>query len=129
VDHDVVIVGPGPAGLSTSLHLVQLAPELARHTLILERERHPRPKLCAGGIMPGGEACLRKLGLDLREVPSAEVREAHFLFESRSFIVRHEPFIFRVVRRAEFDAWLADAARGTRAAAPGKHARPACALP
>jgi flavin-dependent dehydrogenase len=77
-------------------------------TLILERERHPRPKLCAGGIMPGGEAWLRKLGLDLSGVPSVDVHEAHFLFERRGFVVRRQPFVFRIVRRAEFDAWLAD---------------------
>jgi flavin-dependent dehydrogenase len=82
------------------LHLVKLAPQLAQRTLILERERHPRPKLCAGGIMPGGEAWLRKLGLDLSDVPSVDVHEAHFLFESRGFIVRRQPFLFRIVRRA-----------------------------
>jgi flavin-dependent dehydrogenase len=109
--HDIIIVGAGPAGLSTGLHLAQLAPELAERTLILEQARHPRPKLCAGGIMPGGEAWLKKLGLDLDQVPSVAVREAHFPFEGRGFVVRREPFVFRIVRRDEFDAWLADAAR------------------
>jgi flavin-dependent dehydrogenase len=111
VDHDIIIVGAGPAGLSTALHLVKLAPELARRTLILEREHHPRPKLCAGGIMPGGVAWLRRLGLDLSEVDSVDVREVHFRFEDCSFFVRRRPFVFRVVRRAQFDAWLADRAR------------------
>jgi flavin-dependent dehydrogenase len=112
VNCDIIIVGSGPAGLSTALHLAQLAPDLAKRTLILERARHPRPKLCAGGIMPGGEAWLRKLGLDLNEVPSVRAREAHFLFEGRGFVVRRAPYVFRVVRRQQFDAWLADAARG-----------------
>jgi len=111
VNCDIIIVGSGPAGLSTGLHLAQLAPDLAKRTLILERARHPRPKLCAGGIMPGGEAWLSKLGLDLGQVPSVRAREAHFLFEGRGFVVRRAPYVFRVVRREEFDAWLADAAR------------------
>jgi flavin-dependent dehydrogenase len=111
VDSDIIVVGSGPAGLSTGLHLAQLAPELARRTLILERECHPRPKLCAGGILPGGEAWLKELGLDLSEVPSVEVCEAHFLFEGRGFVIRRQPFVFRVIRREEFDAWLADVAR------------------
>jgi flavin-dependent dehydrogenase len=112
VNCDIIIVGSGPAGLSTGLHLAQLAPDLAKRTLILERARHPRPKLCAGGIMPGGEAWLRKLGLDLDQVPSVRACEAHFLFEGRGFVVHRVPYVFRVVRREEFDAWLAAAARG-----------------
>ena len=111
MDHDIIIVGAGPAGLSTGLHLAQLAPELAGRTLILEQARHPRPKLCAGGIMPGGEAWLRNLGLDLGNVPFVETHEARFLFEGRGFVVRRAPFVFRIVRRDEFDAWLADATR------------------
>jgi flavin-dependent dehydrogenase len=111
MDYEVIIVGAGPAGLSTGLHLAQFAPELAKRTLILERARHPRPKLCAGGIMPSGESWLEKLGLDLNEVPSVHVREGHFLFEGRGFVVHREPFAFRIVRRDEFDAWLANAAR------------------
>ena len=87
---------------------MKLAPELARRALILERERRPRPKLCAGGIMPGGETWLCRLSLDLSDVPSVDAREAHFLFEGRGFVFHRQPFIFRIVRRAEFDAWLAE---------------------
>jgi flavin-dependent dehydrogenase len=111
VDHDVIIVGAGPAGLSTGLHLAQLAPALAERTLILERAHHPRPKLCAGGIMPPGEDWLRKLGLDPGEVPAVEVREAHVILEDTCLAIHNEPYVFRVVRREAFDAWLAAAAR------------------
>ncbi len=111
MDYDIIIVGAGPAGLSTGLHLAQLAPELAGRALILERARHPRPKLCAGGVTPGGETWLRKLRLDLNEIPTVAVSEAHFLIFGRGFVVRREPHAFRVVRREEFDSWLADAAR------------------
>jgi len=109
--YDIVIVGAGPAGLSTGMHLTQLAPDLAGRTVILEQAHHPRPKLCAGGVTPGGEAWLRKLGLDFHQVPGVEVNEAHFLFEGEGFIVRHSPYVFRIIRRDEFDAWLAEAAR------------------
>ncbi|MDY7077521.1 MAG: NAD(P)/FAD-dependent oxidoreductase [Chloroflexota bacterium] len=111
MDYDIIIVGAGPSGLSTALHLAQLAPELAERTLVVERESHPRSKLCAGGITPGGAAWLNRLGLDLSSVPFVDVCEAHFQFEGRGFVVRREPFVFHIVRRDEFDAWLANAAR------------------
>lgn len=55
VKYDVIIVGAGPAEISTALHLANLAPELITRTLILEKEGHLRPKLCGGGILPDAE--------------------------------------------------------------------------
>jgi len=109
-DFEIVIVGAGPAGLSTGLHLARLAPELAARTLILEQAHHPRPKLCAGGVLPGAELYLDRLGLDMRSVASVPVHEIIFQFQNRRSVVRHEPVCFHAVRRDEFDAWLADAA-------------------
>lgn len=111
VEYDIIIVGSGPAGTSTALHLAQLSPDLAQRTLILERERHPRPKLCGGGILQDAEFILQRLGLDLTKVPHVDVHEARFLFEGRGFCIKREPVTFRVIQRDEFDAWLVDAAR------------------
>jgi len=112
--YDVVIVGAGPAGISTALHLAQVAPELVARTLILEKARHPRPKLCGGGVLPDAEVVLRRLGLDLTEVPHCDVDWAHFDYDGKGMRMRGEKkgaFAFRTVRRHEFDAWLADKAR------------------
>jgi len=111
---DIIIVGAGPAGISTALHLAILAPELVSRTLILEKARHPRPKLCGGGILPDAEVVLRQLGLDITEIPFAEVDWAHFEYEGRGFKFRpdpEQPSAFRVIRRQEFDAWLVSKAR------------------
>ena len=109
--HDIIIVGSGPAGTSTALHLAQSNPALARRILILERARHPRPKLCGGGILEDGETILRNLGLDLTAVPHADVLRPYFTFEGRGICIVRKPVSFRVVARDAFDAWLAAAVR------------------
>jgi flavin-dependent dehydrogenase len=107
-------VGAGPAGISTALHLANLAPELISRTLILEKERHPRPKLCGGGLLPDAEVILHHLGLDVTEIPHVNVDWAHFDFDGQGMKMRGEKdgkFAFRTIRRHEFDAWLAAKAR------------------
>jgi flavin-dependent dehydrogenase len=111
---DLIIVGAGPAGISTALHLAQIAPELVRRTLILEKARHPRLKLCGGGILADAELILHNLGLDITEIPHYDVDWAHFDFNGRGFRMRGEKkgaFAFRTIRRQEFDAWLVSKAR------------------
>ncbi len=113
-EYDIIIVGAGPAGISTALHLAQVAPKLVSRTLILEKSRHPRHKLCGGGILPDGEVILKQLGLDISEVPHYDVGWAHFDYDGQGMTMRVEKkgqFAFRTIRRHEFDAWLADKAR------------------
>lgn len=108
MDHDILILGGGPAGLSTALHLQQLAPHLADRILLLEKEHYPRPKLCAGGLVADAEILLEGLGLDVSEVPHVDATTAHFDFAGKGLQVsvpnRHT---LRIIRRDEFDAWLA----------------------
>jgi len=113
-EQDIIIVGAGPAGISTALHLAIMAPELIARTLILEKARHPRPKLCGGGLLPDAEAVLADLGLDVTEIPYVDVDWAHFNFAGRGMRMRAEKngnYAFRTIRRHEFDAWLASRAR------------------
>jgi flavin-dependent dehydrogenase len=106
--YDILILGGGPSGLSTALHLHQLAPHLAPRILLLEKAHYPRPKLCAGGLVADAEAILEGLGLDVSEVPHVDASAAHFDFAGKGFKVsvprRHT---LRIIRRDEFDAWLA----------------------
>lgn len=107
--YDVVVVGGGPAGLSTGLTLERLDRRLSERTLILERETYPRVKLCGGGITRPADAYLADLDVHV-DVPSMHIHAARFQYAGRSFTIQ-SPNLFRVVRRDEFDAALADVTR------------------
>lgn len=106
---EILIVGGGPAGLSTALSLERMDRRLAERTLILEKATYPRHKLCGGGVTRLADAYLAKLGLSI-DVPSVPIHVVRFQFEDRSLTVQ-SPNLFRIVRRDEFDAALAHAAR------------------
>lgn len=101
---DVLIVGSGPAGTSTALHLLQQDQEWAKRILIVDKAVHPREKLCGGGITHMGQNVLARLGLVI-ETPSFVVREAKIVYGGFAFSFKGNP-VFRIVRRDEFDHWL-----------------------
>ncbi|MDD2923410.1 MAG: NAD(P)/FAD-dependent oxidoreductase [Anaerolineales bacterium] len=112
MSHEILILGGGPSGLSTALHLAKNAPRLAPAILILEKETHPRFKLCAGGLVIDAEIILERLGLDANEVPHIDAARAHFDFAGGGLnIAVKNNRALRIIRRDEFDAWLAKKAR------------------
>jgi flavin-dependent dehydrogenase len=59
-DADLLVVGGGPAGLATALH----ARRAGMSVLVAEARAAPIDKACGEGLMPGGLAALRALGVD-----------------------------------------------------------------
>ncbi|HEY5921443.1 MAG TPA: NAD(P)/FAD-dependent oxidoreductase [Kofleriaceae bacterium] len=100
---DLVIIGGGPAGLSTALHVSALAPHL--RMVVLEAKAYPREKICAGGI--GGRALqiLDKLGVRV-ECPMVKL-DAVAMRIGGEHVVARVPGCGVVVRRVEFDHALA----------------------
>jgi flavin-dependent dehydrogenase len=95
---DVLIVGGGPAGSTAAWKLRRAGADV----LVLDRERFPRLKLCAGWITP---EVVRELELDLASYP-------HRLLTFPRLRVHlgrlHVPVacVQHSIRRFEFDAWL-----------------------
>ena len=107
-ERDIIIIGGGPSGLSTALHIARDFPTLTSRLLILEKAHYPRPKLCAGGLVVDAEVILQRLGLDVGEVPHVDADRIHFDFEAKGLNIRFpRRHALRVIRRNEFDAWLA----------------------
>lgn len=105
----VLIVGGGPAGLSTALFLAAADPALAPHVVVLEKERHPREKICAGAVGGRADRALAAIGVRL-DVPSVPVRGMS-VRTAQGAVLRRLGEIGRVIRRDELDAALAAATR------------------
>jgi flavin-dependent dehydrogenase len=105
----IIIVGAGPAGTATALALHRRDPALARDLLILEKARHPRPKVCAGGLIPAGRRWLAEHDVPL-DVPHVTVHRAQVTTPTTT-LVHDDRDLCDIVRRAEFDASLVAACR------------------
>ncbi|MDX2086838.1 MAG: NAD(P)/FAD-dependent oxidoreductase [Kofleriaceae bacterium] len=60
MDADVAIIGAGPAGTATALHLGQLG---VKNVVLLDRHDFPRDKTCGSGVSPKGIEVLKALGV------------------------------------------------------------------
>ena len=109
--YDVVIAGSGPAGLATALYLLQMRPGLVGRIAAIEQARHPRPKVCAGGLIPRTIAALNELRIPV-QVPAVHVISGIARTETGTInLAPSDEPLCTIVRRNEFDAMLAKHAR------------------
>ncbi len=106
----LVVVGAGPAGLSTALFLQATDRRLAERLVVLEAGRFPRDKICAGAVGGRADHALARIGVTV-DVPSAPIRGIAVSTQARTAVFRLDEVAGRVVRRIEFDAELARIAR------------------
>ena len=101
---DVLVVGAGPAGSSTAIHLARGGARV----LLADKARFPRDKPCGGGLT--GRA-LKRIPVD----PSPVVERDVDRFELRlrygsSFARTHDKPLIRMTQRRKLDAFLAERA-------------------
>ena len=121
-DVDIAIVGGGPAGTSTALHLARAEGSLPERVAIFDKAIHPREKPCAGAVSGWGLDALARIGVPL-DVPHVTMRGLRVLdgedggASAWGGTGAREAGLGVVVRRSELDAslWRRAAGDGVRA--------------
>lgn len=105
-DVDVIIIGAGPSGMSTALHLNKIDQRWKTRMIVIDKSFFPREKLCGGGVTYNADKILDSLGLTycLEKVPINEIR---YIFQDNQR-TKKGSHLFYTVRRLEFDNWLVD---------------------
>jgi flavin-dependent dehydrogenase len=95
---EVIVIGGGPAGSAAAQRLKAAGADV----LVLDKDRFPRHKLCAGWITP---QVVTDLQFEAGAYPHGFLtfRRLHFHFWGPGFAV---PCVQHSIRRFEFDAWL-----------------------
>jgi geranylgeranyl reductase family protein len=108
--YDVIVVGAGPAGTTLAYELGKKGIEV----LVLEKEKLPRYKCCAGGVT---SKAAKLLDFDISEVVEDVVYNVSFTFNlSNPYLGQHsQPLIYTVMRDA-FDYFLVQKAQQSGAA-------------
>lgn len=120
---DTLIVGAGPAGSAAAIRLASAG----RETLVIDKARFPREKICGDGLTTGALRHLDELGVDISGLASTQ-RVDHV--DIRGPRGRRHDFdlpdtggwFAAVVPRSELDAAIVDRARAVGAQVAEGHA-------
>ncbi len=102
--YDLIVVGAGPAGASAA----RTGAQLGLKTLLLEKEKIPRNKLCGGGVTP---KVLKLLDLNLpNDLVECTVRSIRIHVGERCFNFEADRPLVYMTSRSKFDTFLAEKA-------------------
>src|SRR5215510_89773 len=103
--YDALVVGGGPAGSTTALHLA----EAGASVLLVDKARFPRDKPCGGGLTA---RAVKQCPVDPAPVVEEQVDLVELRFRYGDAVVRRarQPVVLMTQRR-RLDAFLLDAAR------------------
>lgn len=98
INSEVIIIGAGPAGSTCGWKLKQQGVEC----LVLDKQKFPRNKLCAGWITP---QVIKDLEMDVDSYPHSLVKfdQFHVHIKNKYFKIKVNQY---GIRRYEFDDWL-----------------------
>ncbi len=98
----VIIVGGGPAGISTALNLSTLGVD---DILVIEKYRFPRYKCCAGYITNKTKAAYEKLGLDIEGCNYSLIKDFNIFYKNKKRLNITNKFLYtnRKIDRVELD--------------------------
>ena len=102
--YDALVVGAGPAGSSTAIHLARAGVSV----LLVDKARFPRDKPCGGGLT--GRA-LKRIPVDPAPVVERDVDRFELrLRYGSSFAREHHAPLIRMTQRRRLDAFLVEQA-------------------
>jgi len=111
MDADVVIIGAGPAGSATAIHLSQLG---VGNVVLVDRQQFPRDKTCGSGVSPKGIETLKALGVWGKIKPEAYLIRGLRLVTPRgeeAYVSAADDAVAIICQRRILDNCLLDRAR------------------
>lgn len=101
-NYAVIIIGAGPAGISTALNLLENG---VTDILVVEKYKFPRYKCCAGYVTEKTGNVYKKAGLDVKDCHYSLIKDFNILYKQKKQLTIENKFLYtnRKIDRVELD--------------------------